>query len=107
MGEFPEDICRLVNEFVPWDRNHRSPTAQLVHTEEFQNYQLLATEAWQHQYLFRAAIIMEQSDLYWDETVTWERMQQMTDSDTEREALESMERFCLASLVVNMDSDSY
>ena len=36
MAEFPEDICRLVNQMVPWDRHHRSPVAQIVKGREFQ-----------------------------------------------------------------------
>ena len=105
MGEFPEDICRLVNEFVPWDRHHRSPTAQLVRTEEFQNYQLLATQAWQHEYILMGSVIMGRSTLFDDETMTWERIQQMMGVDAERETLTETERFMLAWLVVDMDID--
>ena len=51
MAEFPEDICRLVNQMVPWDRHHRSPVAQIVKSNKFREKQQEITGRWHCEFI--------------------------------------------------------
>ena len=95
MAEFPEDICRLVNQYVPWDRHHRSPTAELVRSREFESYWIDCVGEWRHQYIRLGAYYQGRPGLALLHDMSWYTMHTMMNNEQERSAIEALEEHML------------
>ena len=91
MAEFPEEICRLVNQYVPWDRHHRSPTAELVRSQQFQAKQGKCIQRWRHAYIINGAYLRGARASWYDWRTTWEMTHEMLGVEEEIATLRDME----------------
>ena len=101
MTEFPEDICRLVNQFVPWDRHHRSPVAQIVTSHHFQAKQGKCIERWRRAYIGNGAYTHGTWASWLLPNTTWETVHDLLSIEREISVLRAMEEVMLEYL----DSD--
>ena len=95
MAEFPEDICRLVNQYVPWDRHHRSPTAELVRSREFKSCWIDCIGEWRHQYIRLGAYYQGRPGLALADDMSWYRLHTMMNHEQERSAIKALEEHML------------
>ena len=91
MTEFPEDICRLVNQYVPWDRHHRSPVAEIVMSHQFQVKRGKCIQRWRRAYILNGADLHETQASWYDWHMTWETVHEMLDVEEEISVLRGME----------------
>ena len=87
MAEFPEDICRLVNQYVPWDRHHRSPVAEIVKSRLFQNTSIFFLRRWRRRYEICGAVHHGMPELRRQFEWIWDTLPEILSPDEEALAL--------------------
>ena len=96
MAEFPEDICRLINQYVPWDRHHRSPVAEIVKSRLFTNTLIFYVNRWRRRYELCGAIHHGMPHLARQSAWTWDTLPEILSPDEEAIALRATEEHILA-----------
>ena len=89
MAEFPDDICRLVNQYVPWDRHHRSPVAQIVKSHLFKVHSSFFLNQWRLRYEICGAVH------HGLPAHPWDKLPEILSPDEEANALRDTERYML------------
>ena len=95
MAEFPKDICRLVNQYVPWDRHHRSPVAEIVKSRLFQNTSIFFLRRWRRRYEISGAVHHGMPELRRQFEWIWDTLPEILSPDEEALALRDMEGYML------------
>jgi len=106
MAEFPEDICRLVNQMVPWDRHHRSPVAEIVRSHQFQAKQGKCVQRWRRAYITNGAYSRGPRASWYDWRTTWETTHEMLGVEEEITTLRDMEEVMFERLDDMEESES-
>ena len=95
MAEYPEDICRLVNQYVPWDRHHRSPVAEIVKSRLFTNASIFFLNRWRRRYEISGAVHHGMPELRRQPSWTWDTLPEILSPEEEAIALRDMEEHML------------
>ena len=95
MAELPEDICRLVNQYVPWDRHHRSPVVEIVKSRLFQNTSIFFLRRWRRRYEISGAVHHGMPELRRQFEWIWDTLPEILSPDEEALALRDMETYML------------